>query len=29
MGYIFVELVPYVALVFVIGIIVGWYARES
>ena len=29
MGYIVIELMPYVMLAFVIGIIVGWYARES
>ena len=29
MGYIVIELMPYLMLAFVIGIIVGWGARES
>ena len=29
MGYIVIELMPYLMLAFVIGIIVGWCARES
>lgn len=29
MGYVIGELAPYLVLAFLIGIVVGWYARAS